>query len=76
MSTSVADIEELALRLSTADRGRLASRLIRSLSPSVVDPDDDGAAEAERRDLEMERDPGRGMSLEELDLLVSKRRGR
>lgn len=74
MNTSVADLEELALGLSSADRGRLASRLIRSLSPPL-DPDDEGVAEAERRDIEMDRDPSPGISLEELDVFVSKRRG-
>jgi hypothetical protein len=43
----------------------LAARLLESL-PAVLADDDEGIAEAMRRDAEMERDPSIGMTVEEL----------
>jgi putative addiction module component (TIGR02574 family) len=73
MSTSVAEIEKLAMNLGESDRARLASRLFHSLPPVAFD-EDGGVAEARRRDREMDRDPSRGMSVEELDELIANRR--
>lgn len=73
MSTSVAEIEKLAMNLGESDRARLANRLFHSLPPVAVD-EDGGVAEARRRDREMDRDPSRGMSVEELDELIANRR--
>lgn len=74
MDTSAIEIERLALELSESDRARLASRLFHSLPPVAFD-EDGGIAEARRRDREMDRDPSRGMSIEELDELIANRRG-
>lgn len=73
MSTSVAEIEKLALTLGETDRARLASRLFHSLPPVAFD-EDGGIAEARRRDREMDSDPGRGISVDELDELITNRR--
>ena len=53
----VADVEELALKLSDSERGSLANKLIASLPTPYVDDDDDWAAEAIRRDREMDENP-------------------
>ena len=74
MVTSVAEIEALALEMSQSDRAHLASRLLRSLPPPSFENDDDLVAEAERRDREMDKDPSRGMSIDELDELIANRR--
>jgi putative addiction module component (TIGR02574 family) len=66
-------IERMALELPEADRARLASHLLESL-PSVLDEDDEGVAEAIRRDAEMDADPSQGMSLEEFDEHARQRR--
>ena len=55
MST-VAEIESKALALSERDRAMLASSLLQSL-PSVLDEEDEGLAEALRREAEMDADP-------------------
>jgi putative addiction module component (TIGR02574 family) len=62
-----------ALRLSEKDRAGLASRLLRSL-PLVVVDDDEGVAEALRRDAELDADPSQGITLEELDSQIKQRR--
>jgi putative addiction module component (TIGR02574 family) len=61
---TLADIEREAMKLPDSDRASLASRLLDSL-PAVLS-DDDGLAEAVRRDAEMDRDPSASMTLEEL----------
>jgi hypothetical protein len=74
MSIAVADIEKLAFSLTEKDRARLASRLLSSLPPvPAFDDDDDGIAEALRRDKEMDEDPSKVMTLEELDGLIAER---
>ena len=73
MSTSVVEIEKLALELDESDRARLASRLFHSLPPVPFD-EDGGIAEARRRDREMDKDPSRGMSIDDRDELVASRR--
>lgn len=62
----VADAEELALSLSESDRAKLAAKLLRSLRP-ILDEDDEGVAEAIRRDRELTENPDLGLSVEELD---------
>lgn len=53
----IAEAEELALRLSNADRGKLISRLIASLGSPSDDNDEDWIEEAIRRDKEMDENP-------------------
>lgn len=53
------------MRLPEAERATLACRLLDSL-PAVLSDSDGGVAEALRRDAELERDPGTGLTLEQL----------
>lgn len=62
----IADAEELALSLSESDRAKLAAKLLRSLRP-ILDEDDEGVAEAIRRDRELTENPDLELSVEELD---------
>jgi putative addiction module component (TIGR02574 family) len=57
-------LEQQAMRLPDAERAALAESLLRSL-PGVLHEEDDGIAEAMRRDAELDRDPSAGMTLEE-----------
>ena len=70
---SVNEVEKLALELPETDRAVLASTLLDSLSP-VLDDDDEGMAEALRREAELEADPSLGVGLEQLDQRISDRR--
>ncbi|HSI11167.1 MAG TPA: addiction module protein [Chthoniobacter sp.] len=70
---SVAEIERLAFELSDTQRAVLAAHLLRSL-PAVLDDDDEGIAEALRRDAELDANPEIGMSLEQLDHQIRIRR--
>ncbi len=63
MST-LQEIEGHALKLSDVQRARLATHLLQSLPPILVD-EDDGLAEAQRRDAELEVDASLGLSPDE-----------
>jgi putative addiction module component (TIGR02574 family) len=63
---TIAEVEKLALDLPETERAVLAAHLLGSL-PSVLHDEDEGIAEALRRDAEFEANPSLGMSLEELD---------
>ncbi len=67
----IADIEEKALQMSDNDRAKLADRLLASLPPDFTDEDE--IAEAMRRSREMDEDPSRAISLEQLDELIANR---
>lgn len=67
----VTEIEELALALSDQDRARLADKLIASLPENFID--EDVIAEALRRDREMDEDPSKVITLEQLDELIANR---
>jgi Putative addiction module component len=60
-----AEVEKLALDLPETERAVLASHLLGSL-PSVLHDEDEGVAEALRRDAEFEANPSLGMTLAEL----------
>jgi len=64
MSTIV-EVEKLALGLPEKEPATLAAQLLDSL-PRILD-DDDGVAEALRRDAEIEGNPAQAISLAELD---------
>ena len=66
---SLSEIERAAMKLPDNDRAALAARLLDSL-PAVLFDEDDGLAEAIRRDAEMDRDPAASITLEELRRLV------
>ena len=72
MST-IAEVEKLALDLSETERAILAAHLLGSL-PSVLHDEDAGIEEALRRDTEFEANPSFGMSLQELDQQIERRR--
>jgi len=72
---SVAEIEKLAFELSDTQRAVLAAHLLRSLPAVLHDEDEDeGIAEALRRDAELDANPEIGMSLEQLDHQIRSRR--
>lgn len=72
MST-ITEVEKLALDLPETDRALLAAHLLDSL-PAVLHDEDQGIAEALRRDPEMDATPLSGMSLEQVDTKVAQRR--
>ncbi len=59
-----AEVERTALLLPENERAKLASRLLGSL-PSMLHDDDEGLAEALRRDAELDHDPSAGMTMDE-----------
>ena len=60
---TVTEIEKLALHLSQRQRAVLAAHLLRSLPP-VLHDEDEGIAEALRRDAEFEKDGAFGIARE------------
>jgi putative addiction module component (TIGR02574 family) len=63
--TRVQELWRHASTLSVAEKAALAADLLESLPP-VLDDDDEGVAEARRRDEEMERDPNAAITWEQL----------
>ncbi len=70
---TIAEIEKLARDLSEKERAVLAAHLLGSLPP-VLHDEDDGIAEALRRDAEIEANPSASLSLEQLDQQIARRR--
>lgn len=70
---TITEIEKLAFDLPESQRAVLAAHLLGSLPP-VGHDEDEGIAEALRRDAEMDANPGLGLSLPQLDAQVSGRR--
>lgn len=70
MST-ITDIEKRALNLTDQERAKLADRLIASLPPDFVDEEE--LEEARRRSREMDKDPSRVITLEQLDEMIADR---
>ena len=73
MASDVEKVEQLALDLSEEDRAHLAASLLDSLSGILLDQDD-GVAEALRRDAELDAHPERAISFEVLDTFIRNRR--
>ena len=73
MSTIV-EIEKLALDLPEQERAILAANLLDSL-PAILSNEDEGVAEALRRDAEIQTNPAEAISLEQLDSQIQGRRG-
>lgn len=67
-------IEKLALDLPERERATLAANLLDSL-PGILSDEDEGIAEALRRDAKIEADPAQAISLAELDSHIQGRRG-
>jgi putative addiction module component (TIGR02574 family) len=70
---TIAEIEKLAQDLSENDRAVLAAHLLGSLPP-VLHDEDEGIAEALRRDADLEANPSGGLTLEQLDQQIHHRR--
>ena len=70
---SIIEIQKLALSLSEQERATLAANLLDSL-PGVLSDEDEGVAEALRRDAEIDADPNQAMSLAQLDSEIQSRR--
>jgi putative addiction module component (TIGR02574 family) len=70
---TITEVEKLALDLPENQRAVLAAHLLGSL-PSVLHDEDEGIAEGLRRDAELDANPSSGMSLEQLDGQIERRR--
>ena len=66
-------VEKLALNLPEQERARLAANLLESL-PGVLSDEDEGTAEALRRDADLEANPDQAISLAQLDSQIQSRR--
>ena len=67
------EIEKLALKLPENQLGMLAAHMLESLPPILMD-EDDGLAEALRRDTEMRSNPTVRISLRDFDRRIRQRR--
>jgi len=70
---TIAEVEKLALDLSESQRAVLAAHLLGSLPP-VLHDEDEGITEALRRAAELDANPSSGISLEQLDRQIERRR--
>ncbi len=71
---TIVEVEKLALDLSEKERAVLVANLLDSL-PGVLSDEDEGIAEALRRDAEIEANPAQAISLADLDSQIQGRRG-
>ena len=69
---TIAEVEKLAFDLPDSERAVLAAHLLRSLPP-VLHDEDEGIAEALRRDAELDASPELGITLEQLDQQIRDR---
>jgi len=70
---TIVEIEKLALTLPEKQRATLAANLLESL-PGVLSDDDEGIAEALRRDADLDANPHEAISLKALDNQINSRR--
>ncbi|HUG13184.1 MAG TPA: addiction module protein [Opitutaceae bacterium] len=63
--TRVQELRQQASTLSSSEKAELAASLLESLPP-VLDDEDEGIAEAQRRDQEMDKDPSTSITWEQL----------
>src|SRR3989442_2716355 len=70
---TVIEVEKLALDLPERERARLAANLLESL-PGVLSDEDEGIAQALRRDADLETNPDQAISLAQLDSQIQNRR--
>ena len=54
--TRIQEIQQQTISLTASEKAKLAADLLESLPP-ILDDEDEGVAEAHRRDREMEMDP-------------------
>jgi putative addiction module component (TIGR02574 family) len=71
---TIFEVEKLALSLPEEERAKLAANLLNSL-PGVLSDEDEGVAEALRRDAAIDADPNQAITLAELDSQLQSRRG-
>ena len=69
---TITEVEKLALGLPENQRAALAAYLLESL-PRVLHDEDEGLAEALRRDAELDAKPSSGISLKQLDEQIESR---
>ena len=69
---TITDVEKLALDLPENQRAVLAAHLLGSLPP-VLHDEDEGIAEALRRDAELDAKPSSSISLKQLDEQIERR---
>ncbi|MBA2333926.1 MAG: addiction module protein [Acidobacteriota bacterium] len=67
----IAEVEKLAFSLPENERAKLAERLWESLPEDFIDEAE--IEEALRRDREMDEDPSKVITLEQLDTLIANR---
>jgi hypothetical protein len=70
---TMTEVERLALDLPEGQRAVLAAHLLGSL-PAVLHDQDEGIAEALRRDAEFDENPDIGLSVEQLGEKIARRR--
>jgi hypothetical protein len=70
---TIGEVEKLALDLPGNQRAILAAHLLKSL-PTFLYDEDEGIAEAIRRNQELDANPSSGISLQQLDSEVKRRR--
>jgi len=70
---TIFEIEKLALTLPEQERAMLAANLLDSL-PGVLSDEDEGVAEALRRDANINKNPDQAISLAQLDSQIQNRR--
>jgi hypothetical protein len=73
MATMI-EVEKLALDLPAPQRAALAANLLESL-PAILSDKDEGLSEALRRDTDLDANPDRAVSLEQLDSQIQSSRG-
>jgi hypothetical protein len=71
---TVIELKKLVLDLPERERATLAANLLESLS-GIVSDEDEGIAEALRRDAEIDSDGANSISLSELDSHIQDRLG-
>jgi hypothetical protein len=71
---TIVEVEKLALNLPERERATLAANLLDSL-PGILSDEDEGIAEALRRDVEIDANRAQAISLAELDSHIQVRRG-
>ena len=71
---TIVEVKKLALDLPEKERAVLAANLLESL-PGVLWDEDEGIAEALRRDAEIDANAEQAISLAQLDSHIQSRRG-
>ena len=74
LMATIIEIEKLARELPDRERATLGASLLESL-PAILSDEDEGIAEALRRDTDVDANPDRAISLEQLDSQIQGRRG-